>query len=246
MTAATGPHPGLTEIEIPSFGTPGLRGWLAHPEGEGPFPAVVAVHELFGVDDIMKRQLTRLAEAGFVALMPDLFTAGGPRRCLVSTFRALRSGHGRAYADIEAARSLVAELPESNGKVGVIGFCLGGAFALMTATRGFDVAAANYGAIPKDPVHALAGACPVIGTYGGADRFLGSRPPRKLEQALTDAHVEHRVDVYPGAGHSFLNEQPFGGPLAGVYRVLNIGPDPAAAAPAWERIDAFLHEHLDR
>ena len=162
-----------------------------------------------------------------------------------STFRALRSGHGRAYADIEAARAVAVARPESTGRVGVVGFCMGGAFALMTATRGFEVAAANYGAVPKDPVHTLAGACPVIGSYGGSDRFLGSKAPRRLEQALTEAHVEHRVDVYPTAGHSFLNDEPFDGPLAGVYRVLNIGPDPAAAAPAWERIDAFLHEHLD-
>lgn len=245
MTTADSPTITPTEIEIPSFGTAGLRGWLAVPAGNGPHPAVVVVHELFGVDDIMKRQLTRLAEAGFVALMPDLFTAGGPRKCLVSTFRALRSGHGRAYADLEAARSLLAESPESNGKVGVTGFCMGGAFALMTATRGFEVASANYGALPKDPVHALAGACPVIASYGAKDKGLGPKAARKLETALEEAHVEHRVDVYPSAGHSFLNDAPFTGPLSGVTRVLGIGPDPAAAAEAWERIDAFLHEHLD-
>lgn len=234
-----------TEIEIPSFGTPGLRGWLAEPVGAGPFPAVVVVHEAFGVDDIMKRQAARLAEAGFLALMPDLFTAGGTRKCLVSTMRALRSGHGRAYADIEASRSLVAELPGSNGKVGVIGFCMGGGFALMTATRGFDAASANYGVVPKDPVHALAGACPVIGSYGAKDKGLGTKAARKLETALEQVHVEHRVDVYPSAGHSFLNDTPFTGALGGVTRVLGIGPDPAAATQAWERIDGFLHEHLD-
>ncbi|MHA3700783.1 dienelactone hydrolase family protein [Jatrophihabitans sp. YIM 134969] len=236
-----------TEVEIPSFGTPGLRGWLVLPEGESPFPAVVVVHEAFGVDEVMKRQAVRLARAGFVALLPDLFTAGGPRRCLVSTMRALRSGHGRVYADIEAARGLAVDLPESTGKVGVVGFCMGGGFALMTATRGFDVAAANYGVVPKDPVHALAGACPVIGSYGGADRFLGKeKPPRQLEQALTEAHVEHRVDVYPGAGHSFLNDAPVGPAwMQSFERVMNVGPVPEAATVAWEQIDTFLHAHLD-
>jgi carboxymethylenebutenolidase len=234
------------EVEIPSFGTPGLRGWLVTPRGDGPFPAVVVVHEALGVDDVMKRQAVRLAEAGFVALLPDLFTAGGPRRCLVSTMRALRSGHGRVYADIEAARGLVVELPESNGKVGVIGFCMGGGFALMTATRGFDAASANYGVLPKDPVHTLAGACPVIGSYGGDDRMLGRKVPRTLETALSEAHVPHRVDVYPGAGHSFLNDGPIGpGWSQPVQRVLNIGPRPEAATEAWARIEAFLHEHLD-
>lgn len=244
MPTPTGPAP--TEIEVPSTGTPGLRGWLARPEGDGPFPGVVVVHEIFGVDDIMRRQVARLAAAGFVALMPDLFSAGGARRCLVSTFRALRSGHGRAYADIDAARALLAGREDCTGRVGVIGFCMGGGFALMSATRGFDVAAANYGVVPKDPVHTLAGACPVIGSYGGEDRLIGTRAPHQLEDALTDARVPHRVDVYPEAGHSFLNDEPFGGRFAPVHRVMHIGPEPTSSAAAWARIDAFLHEHLDR
>lgn len=100
----------LTEIPLPAASpdaSPGLHGVLAVPQGEGPWPAVVVVHEAFGVTDVMRRQAERLAEAGFLALMPDLFSAGGARRCLVATFRTLAAGRaGRSSTSSPlAARS---------------------------------------------------------------------------------------------------------------------------------------------
>jgi carboxymethylenebutenolidase len=105
---------------------------------------VVVVHEAFGVEDVMLRQTERLAEAGYLAVMPDLFTEGGARRCLVPTMRAALSGRGRAYRDIAAARSYLVDRDDCTGAVGIIGFCMGGAFALVAAGRGsFDAACAN-------------------------------------------------------------------------------------------------------
>ena len=82
--------------------SPGLSAYMARPTGSGPWPGVVVVHEAFAVDDVMRRHADRLASAGFLAILPDLFSAGGPVRCLVATMRAMRSGTGRAYADIES------------------------------------------------------------------------------------------------------------------------------------------------
>src|SRR5947209_1898560 len=113
-----------------------LTGYLARPGGTGPWPGVVVIHEVFGADEVMRRQTRRLARAGYLALLPDLFTEGGARRCLVATIRAALSGHGRAYADIEAARTFLADRNDCTGAVGIIGFCLGGTFALTTAGRG--------------------------------------------------------------------------------------------------------------
>jgi carboxymethylenebutenolidase len=76
---------------------------IAVPDGAGPWPGVVVVHELFGIDDQMRLQLGQLAGMGYLALMPNLYTDGGMRRCLISTLRSLRSGRGRAYSDIEAS-----------------------------------------------------------------------------------------------------------------------------------------------
>jgi len=100
----------VTDISLPDVegGSVGLTGVLAVPDGPGPWPGVVLVHEAYGVTEVMRRQVIRLAEAGYLALMPDLFSQGGPRRCLIATFRALRSGEGRAFVDIENARTFLA------------------------------------------------------------------------------------------------------------------------------------------
>lgn len=162
----------LTELSASLGGSRRLCGHLARPEGAGPWPGVV-VHEALGADDVMLRQTERLARAGYLTLMPDLFADGGVRRCLVPTMRAATSGRGRAWADLEAARQTLAEHPDCTGRVGVIGFCMGGSFALVAAGRGtFDAASVNYGLLPKDADRALAESCPVVASYGGCDRML--------------------------------------------------------------------------
>ena len=163
---------------------------------------------------------------------------------MVSTFRALTAGTGRPLADIEAARKHLLDDAECTGKVGVIGFCMGGGFALVTAGTGFDAAAANYGQLPKDPDQALAGACPIVGSYGGKDVSLRGAAA-KLERTLDGLGVTHDVKEYPSAGHSFLNDQFFGPAVTHpVQRILHLGPDPVAAPDAWARIEDFFDEHL--
>ncbi|MPY53876.1 dienelactone hydrolase family protein [Streptomyces acidicola] len=236
----------LSPLSALGGGSQRLTGHLARPEGSGPWPGVVVVHEALGVDDVMLRQTRRLAEAGYLALMPDLFTQGGARRCLVATMRAALSGTGRAYQDIEAARDHLAGHPDCTGRVGIIGFCMGGSFALMTAGSGlFDAASANYGRLPKDLGAALAGACPVVGSYGGRDRMLQGSAAR-LRTALERHGVVHDVKEYPDAGHSFLNDAEVGPkPLRPLLRVTGMGPHPGSAADAWQRIETFSDTHLN-
>jgi carboxymethylenebutenolidase len=234
----------LTDRSARSGGSSPLRGYLARPVGEGPWPGVVMVHEVFGMDDVLRRHADHLAAMGYLTLAVDLFSAGGARRCLVSTMRAMSAGQGRAFTDIETARGWLTESPDCTGRVGIIGFCMGGGFALLSANRGFDAAAPNYGPLPKDLDGALAGACPVVGSYGGSDRSLKGATAR-LETALTKAGVMHDLKEYPGAGHQFLNDAETGPrPLRPLFRIAGMGPDPDAAADAWSRIDAFFGEHL--
>jgi carboxymethylenebutenolidase len=222
----------------------GLKGVLGIPAGTGPWPAIVVVHEAFGINDVMRRQVERLVAAGYLVLMPDLFTEGGARKCLTATFRSLTSGEGRAYQDIEAARRFLLARKDCTGSVGVIGFCMGGGFALMAATRGFDAASANYGMLPKDLDAALAGACPIIGSYGAKDLSLKGAAV-KLDRALTRLDVPHQVTEYPGAGHAFLNDAPSGPrALRPLMRVTGMGPRPDQAAEAWTRIEAFFAKYL--
>ncbi|MEU3617921.1 dienelactone hydrolase family protein [Streptomyces sp. NPDC006872] len=236
----------LGRASVLAGGSGRLTGYLARPVGRGPWPGVVVVHEALGVDEVMRRQAVRLARAGFLALMPDLFTRGGVARCLVATMRAALSGRGRAYQDIEAARTFLADSPECTGRVGVIGFCMGGAFALVSAgSGGFDAACVNYGVLPKELDAVLAAACPVVASYGGRDRMLKGAAAR-LDSALDRAGVVHDVKEYPTAGHAFLNDAEVGPRLLRpLLRVSGMGPDPQAATDAWQRIDTFLNTHLN-
>ncbi len=224
--------------------SPRLGAILGVPEGPGPWPAVVVVHEVFGVDREMRKQVAHLASLGYLAVMPDLFSDGGARRCLVATMRAMANGHGRAYADIESARQWLASRPDVVGAIGIVGFCMGGGFALMTASRGFGAAAVNYGLLPAELDATLAGACPVVGSYGGRDRSLKGAAAR-LEQALTAASIPNDIKEYPEASHTFMNELRAGpGWFRPISRVMGFGPDPDAASDAWARIDDFLRAHL--
>jgi carboxymethylenebutenolidase len=222
----------------------GLKGVIGIPAGDGPWPGVVVVHEAFGVDAEMRKQISHLAALGYIALMPDLFTEGGFRRCIGATFRSMTSGEGRAYADIETARRTLLARPDCTGAIGVIGFCMGGGFAIMTAARGFDAASVNYGMMPKDLEATLEGACPIVASYGAKDSTLKGAAA-KLELTLTDKSIPHDVKEYPGAGHAFLNEKMTGPALMAPFaRVMNFGPKPEAAVDAWKRIEAFFAEHL--
>jgi carboxymethylenebutenolidase len=177
--------------------------------------------------------------------MPDLFTEGGARKCLTQTFRDLNSGTGRSFADIESARQLLIARDDCTGKVGIIGFCMGGGFALAAASLGFGVASANYGRLPKDLDESLVGACPIVGSYGGSDNSLRGAA-QKLDDSLTRLGIEHDVKEYAGAGHAFLNDAESGPPALRfiMKRIIGAGPNPEAAADAWQRIDAFFAEHL--
>jgi carboxymethylenebutenolidase len=204
------------------------------------------IHEVFGLTGEERGHADRLAEMGYLALAPDLYTRGGKLRCLVATMRALNSGRGRALADIDAARRHLLADADCTGRVGIIGFCMGGGFALLMAgaDHDFDVASVNYGQLPRNAAQALRGACPIVGSYGAKDLSLRGAAA-ELDRVLSEVDVEHDVKEYPGAGHAFLNESYFGPRVVHpAQRVLSLGPDRGAAADAWARIETFLAAHL--
>jgi carboxymethylenebutenolidase len=229
--------PETTIADIPAF-------VAAPPVGDGPWPGVVVVHEVLGLNDDIRQQAGRLAAAGYLAIVPDLYRGRGMRRCLLRTFKELRAGNGRTFDDIEAVRTGLAAREDCTGRVGVIGFCMGGGFALLTASRGFDAAAPNYAPLPKDLDAALRGSCPMVASFGGRDLELRGAAA-KVEGALARAGVAHDVKEYPGAGHSFINRHN-AGPLNPVLRVAGIGYHSASAEDAWDRILRWFDRYLVR
>ncbi len=234
----------LSDLAADRDGSQPLRGYLASPPGIGPWPAVVMIHEIFGLDEVMRGHADRLASFGYLTLAVDLFSAGSAARCLVSTMTAMMRGRGRAFADICAAHDYLADSPECTGKIGVIGFCIGGGFALLTANNGFHAAAINYGQLPRHLDEAVAGACPIVGSYGGRDPSLRGAA-RRLDVALDKAGVTHDVKEYPAASHAFLNDAEAGPrALRPLLRVAGIGPESESAKDAWDRIERFFATHL--
>ncbi len=222
-----------------------MQAYLALPDTT-PAPGVLVVHDALGRTTDLRHQADWLAGAGFVALAPDLFYWGARMRCLLTTMRALVAGEGGVFDDLAAARDHLTGRPECTGRLGVIGFCLGGGFALALAPTGdFAASSVNYGFI-TDPQTALAGACPIVGSYGGRDRSL-ARTPVELGAALTALDVEHDITVYPDAGHAFLNnhapgEMPLWARIPGAYS--RSAYHEASAVDARRRITEFFRGHL--
>lgn len=237
-------HIDLSAESSAAGGSTTLGGYLATPPGTGPFPAVVMIHEAFGLNDMTRRHADRLARAGYLTLAVDLFSDGGTRRCLVSTMRSMLRGSGRPFTDLATARAWLANSALSTGRTGVIGFCMGGGFALLVARDGFDAASVNYGRLPGDLEGALRGACPIVANFGGKDILLKGAADR-LESALTSLGIEHSVKEFPTAGHAFLNETDLGPAVfRPLMRVMGIGPDPESSPEAWQRIEDHFARNL--
>jgi carboxymethylenebutenolidase len=208
-------------------------GYLATPDGDGPHPGVVVIHEAYGLDDHIKSVARRLAQEGYAALAVDLFAGRVRAICMARYMTGLLRGtiHGAAIDDLKAGLTFLAKLPNIDAqRMGAIGFCMGGGMAIAWACTDsrLKAIAPFYGTNPR-PLDVTRRLCPVVGSYPEKD--FTARMGRALDNALTEYAIDHDVKIYPGAEHSFFNDS------RGRY-------NKEAADDAWQRVTGFFRQKL--
>ena len=227
----------MTQVaQMTSFqsGSRQLEGYMARPEGDGPFPGIVIIHEIFGLNENMKDISRRFADQGYVALAVDLF-AGRNRAVCMFRFMGgllLNSLHNGGIHDLKAALTFLSEQPGvDDSRLGAVGYCLGGSFAIAWACTDDRLKAiAPYYAGNPRPLKAVARLCPVVGSY--PDKDFTTSAGQKLDVELARYHVPHDIKIYPGAKHGFFND------TSKIY-------NESAAQDSWGRVLAFFEEHLE-
>lgn len=224
-----------------------LGHWAA--PGAGPSPGVVIIPDVWGVSDLYRRVAQRLVQEGFATLVVDPYRYTGREGLTPATvmpFIAQLDDRAVLRAVREAISALAASAEVAGRKVGLIGFCMGGQYALLAACAGpgLSACAPFYGMVryapgldpakkPRQPLDALADlACPVLGLYGAEDALIPLADVEELKRRLAQTPHACEVHVYPGAGHAFLNDT-----RPDAYR-------PEAAAAAWARLVPFLKREL--
>jgi carboxymethylenebutenolidase len=221
-------------VEYPTNGETG-EGFLAAPEGEGPFPGIIVVQEWWGLDDHIRDVVQRFANEGFVALAPDLYHGKVTKEPGEAQKLMMSLNMGEATKELTKAANYLASRSEVEGRgIGAIGFCMGGGLALNLACESPHVRAVVpfYGTNPNpiEKVQDLRG--PVFAAYAEHDNFAGESVRRQLEEALIKFDIEHETRVYPSAQHAFFNDT-----RAEVY-------DREAADDAWKRAVSLFRENL--
>ncbi len=187
-----------------------VQAFVVYPEVKKKAPAVVVIHEIFGMTDWVRLVADQLAAQGYIAIAPDLLSGFGPNGGRSDAFPnvdAAREAVGKLdpdtiTADLNAVTDYVKKLPAASGKVAVAGFCWGGGQSFRFATNRHDLAAAFvfYGPPPKE-VNTIA--APVYGFYGGNDARIDATIP-DTEKAMKAAGKKYEPITYEGAGHGFM------------------------------------------
>ena len=233
-----------TDTTFPADNGRPMRAAYAAPSDSQKHPGVIVIHEIFGLNDDIRRITGMVADLGYAALAPDLYDRGGARLiCIARTLMTLNRGEGDAFKDLDAARKFLQQQPGVDpARIGVIGFCMGGGFALMYAARApLGSPRRSTVTCPRLPTSCAAYVpCSAATAATTAVRVAGTR----LEKLLTEMGVDHDVKVYEEAGHSFMSRNSGFLPWIGKVGPMKAEYNPEAAEDSWNRIKTFFGRHL--
>ena len=237
LAIAPGAFAGSIKTQAVTFpsGTETIAGYLAAPESPGKYPALVVIHEDWGLTAWVKEQTRKLAAEGYVALAVDLYRGQMAHDPAFAYELMVNTPPERALRDLEAAIHFLYVRPDVNKeKMGAIGWSAGGKWSLLLAVNDPFLAAcvSNYGSTPTNPSDIQKIHAPVLAIFAGDDRYITASDVHDFETAMNGAHKSLDIKVYPNAGPGFENS---GNTLA--YRE-------GAAIDAWQRTLAFLDQHL--
>lgn len=235
VAAAPGAAPVKTEqVSFPS-GAETVTGYLAAPDSTGKHPALLVLHEDWGLTDWVKEQTRKLAEQGYVALALDFYHGRVAHDPSLAYDLMIAVPPDRAVEEMEAAIHFLIPRPDvEKEKIGVIGWGAGGKWALLLAVNDpfLTACVSNYGVMPTDPAEIAKIHAPVLAIFGADDRYITAGDIQDFQNAMDGAHKSVEIQVYPSAATGFENSTD------------KLGFRESAAEDAWERTIAFLNQHL--
>lgn len=226
----------LTNVTYTADDGTTLRGYLATPEEPGPHPAVLLIHEWWGLNEMMPIMADALAEEGYVVLAADAYrgkvTAAVPR----ALYLRLSTPTAQIRGDLDAALAYLMDRQEVDAsRIATMGFCFGGGESLQLGLRQSENLAMTiiyYGALVTDPdlLRPLVEAQPVLGVFAEEDQQIFVEEVLEFEAALNSLDIENQVTIYPDVGHAFITEENFN--------------QPGIAGDAWQEAVDFLDENF--
>ncbi len=226
---------GLANLTIPGAnGAPDVYAYVAAPKGEGPFPAVIMIHEFFGLNEDTISRAELLAESGYLVIAPDTFRGETTSWIPRAVYLVTQAEQAQINTDLDSVFAWLEAQPNVNPKqIGIAGFCYGGRVSLLYSLSNPNIAATVvfYGSSETNPEVLKNLPAPVLGIFGGADVSIPLEEVDALNKGLQAAGVLHQISVYDGQPHAFVVNAD--GVRAG-----------GAQAQAWKEMLDFLERNL--
>lgn len=225
----------LVNTTIPGVnGGPDVRAYVAKPEGEGPFPTVIMIHEFYGLRESIVGKADFLAKEGYLVIAPDTFRGSTTSWIPRAIYQVINTKPEDVNTDLDSVYAwLETQSDVEAGRIAILGFCYGGRTSLVYSLHNSKLAATVifYGSPETDPgvLKSLPG--PVLGIFGGADQSISVEEVDQFDKALTTANIQHEITVYDGQPHAFVEN------VEGIQAG-------GAQGEAWAQMLAFLEKNL--